>query len=92
MNITREEAAKLVQDYDKDKIFSVTFVKRTDGSVRTLVGRKGVMKGVTGVGLSYDPRSKGLLPLFDVQKDQFRMINLETVLSIRMDGCSYEVK
>lgn len=91
LRISRQYAASLIESYDKDKIFSVTFVKRTDGSVRTLVGRKGVHKGVKGVGLKFDPSSKGLITIFDMQKNAFRMINLETIISIRLDEQTYQI-
>jgi hypothetical protein len=92
MTITRTEAAKLIRDYDSSKIFSVTFVKRTNGEVRTLVGRKGVQKGVKGIGLAFDPLTKGLVGIFDMAKDAFRFINLETIISIRLEGNEYTIK
>jgi hypothetical protein len=92
MTITRAEAAKLIRDYDSSKIFSVTFIKRTDGTVRTLTGRKGVSKGVTGVGMAFDPLDKGLVCVFDMIKDAHRMINLETIISIKLEKIEYQVK
>lgn len=92
MIISKAEAASLLVEYSKDKILSVTFIKRTTGQLRTLTGRKGVTKGITGQGLSFDPQSKGLLVLFDITKDQFRMVNLETICRIKMDGQVYQVE
>lgn len=91
IRISRLYAAKLISEYSSDRIFAVTFVKRTNGEVRTITGRKGVTKGITGRGLCFDPQSKGLVGIFDVQKDQFRFINLETIISIRLDGEQYQV-
>lgn len=91
MKITREQAARLVADYDSDRIFSVTFIKRTDGALRTLVGRKGVTKNLRNGVLAFNPASKHLVVVFDLQKHQYRMISLEGIVSIRMDGVSYLV-
>ncbi len=74
-----------------DKIFTVTFVKK-DGTVRVMNARRGVKKGVKGVGMSYDPYSKNLIPVFDMQKDAFRMINAETILEIKADKKVYSFK
>lgn len=68
------------------KIISVDFIKRTTGEKRTMNCRFGVKKGITGAGMKYDPLEHGLIPVFDMQKKAFRMINLDTVLEIRMDG------
>jgi hypothetical protein len=54
------------------QLFTVDFVKRTakpgEPSLRTMNCRRGVKKGVKGVGQSYDPASKNLLTVFDMQK------------------------
>lgn len=74
-----------------DKIFTVTFIKK-DGTVRVMNARRGVKKGVKGVGMSYDPFSKGLIPVFDMQKDAFRMINAATILEIKAEKKVYKFK
>jgi hypothetical protein len=68
------------------RIFTVEFVKRTNGELRTMVCRRGVRKGVKGIGHSYDPLSKALLCVFDVQKNDFRMISLDALVALRMNG------
>ena len=65
-----------------NKIFSVTFIKK-DGSIRKLVGRLGVRKGVKGVGMSFSPSEKNLMVVFDMHKRAFRMVNLQTILEIK---------
>ena len=62
----------------KGKFFVVEFEKK-DGSLRRLVGRLGVRKGVTGEGMKYDPQDYGLQTVYDVQKKGFRHVNLRTV-------------
>lgn len=70
-------------------IFTTEFVKRTTGELRVMNCRRGVSKGVKGVGMSYDPAAKALLTVFDMQKGAFRMINLEDLRALRLDGKKY---
>ena len=88
-------------------IFRVTFVKRTTGEVRNMRARLGVKRGVTGVGMAYNPKSKNLMACYDVQKAQemkaqgldeveaakksYRMINLDDILSLKVGGVAYSV-
>jgi len=82
MPITREQFDKLAGD---GKIASAVFIKK-DGSLRKMVFRTKVTKGVTGEGMRYNPSDYGLRTVYDMQKLAFRMINLETVVSIRAKG------
>ena len=69
----------------QNTIFSIEFIKK-DGTVRNMVARLNVKKGVNGKGLSYDPIAKGLLPVWDMQKNAFRMIQLKTVTKLQIKG------
>ena len=66
----------------KGRIFRAVFVKK-DGSLRTMVARTGVHKGVNGTGMSYEPESKGLMPVYDMQKKAWRMVNVNTMTSLK---------
>ncbi len=66
MQITNKQAAKLIKDYDDNKIFSVKFIKRTDGQVRLMQCRKGVSKFVKGGGQKVDPKHN-LVVVFDME-------------------------
>ena len=68
------------------KIMSVDFIKRSTGEKRTMNCRLGVKKGITGAGMKYNPLEHNLIPVFDMQKKGFRMIALESVSEVRMDG------
>lgn len=91
MQITQEQAAKLVADYSSSLIFSVTFVKRTTGELRIINCRKGVHKNLTGQGMRYDPSTKNLVTVWDLQKQAYRMVSLDSIQSIRMGGVEYRV-
>lgn len=82
MAITREAFDRLAGD---GKIASAEFIKK-DGSLRKMVFRTKVTKGVTGEGMKYDPTDYGLRTVFDMQKGAFRHINLETVTTITSKG------
>jgi len=72
------------------RIFTATFVKK-DGSLRTINCRLGVKKGLSGKGMSYNPVERGLLPVFDMQKKAYRMINMHTLKSVNIDGKKFVI-
>jgi hypothetical protein len=86
--IEPSDVIKIVGD---GRIFSATFVKK-DGTIRVMNCRRGVSKGVTGVGLAFNPSEKQLLGVFDMHKDQHRFINLQTLQRIQAGGQVYEVR
>jgi len=89
--INQQEARDLVINYKGNKFFTVVFVKRTNGEVRTMNCRKGVRKNVSGVGLRFDPRTKGLVSVFDIPKDKHRFVSLDQIKRVSMNGNRYIV-
>ena len=71
------------------KLFTVEFIKRTTGEIRVMNARRGVRKGVKGVGLRYNPAEYSLLNVYDMQDGGFRSINLENLVALRMGGKKY---
>ena len=69
--------------------FSVKFVKRTTGELRRMVCRTGVKRGVKGIGLSFDPKERDLVVVWDVLKRSFRMIPLEGVKELKVRKVLY---
>ena len=69
------------------KIFTVVFTKK-DGTERTLVGRLGVTKHLKG-GENTVTAYEQYLTVFDMQKQQYRNVNLDTVKSLRCNGLDY---
>jgi hypothetical protein len=67
------------------KIFTVEFIKK-DGTVRKMNARLGVKKHLKGGSLAFDPSERNLLPVFDMQKEGYRMINASTILTIKIGG------
>lgn len=77
------------------RFFSATFVKK-DGTKRTGQFRTGVAKHVKGVGLSYNPKEHNLRGVWEannkkgcVEEQAYRMINLETVEMLKVNGEEY---
>ena len=87
MRMSLQEFKESVND---GKFFTVEFRKRTDGTVRTMNCRRGVSKGVKGVGMSYDPAKKNLLVVYEIvagkEENHFRMVNLEDLIYLKHDG------
>jgi len=85
--ITKNEARTLLLNQD-GSIFSITFTKK-DGSIRQMNCRFGVKKHLKGGELAYDPLSKGLLPVYDLKNEGYRMISLNTIIELKLNGESY---
>ena len=73
---------KQVIQETKGKYFSVVFTKK-DGSTRRMTARLGVKKGINGKGMSYDPNEKDVMVVWDAQKNDYRMVNLSTIISFK---------
>ena len=67
----------------ENTFFHVEFIKK-DGSLRKMNCRLNVKKGVKGTGMSYNPIEKGLIPVWDTDKKNFRMINMKTITSLKI--------
>ena len=87
--ITLEDAEKLIKS-SNGEIFSVTF-KKKDGTMRTLTGRLGVKEGLKGTGMAYEPGEYDMIPIYDMEKESYRMVNLTTVTRITTSGTEYTV-
>ena len=72
------------------KIFSVVFTKK-DGTIRKMVARLGVRKHLKGGELKYDAASNNLLPVFDMEKEEYRMINVSTIQEIKVGGAKIDL-
>jgi hypothetical protein len=79
----------LLQETSNKKIFSVTFIKK-DGSLRKMNAMRGVQKGVKGVGHSFNPSEKNLLTVYDMQKRDFRFVNLNEIISFKANRKSFK--
>lgn len=72
---------KLVGD---GKFFSVKFVRRTDGAIRTMTAR--VMPPDPGSKAVYDPDKHDLLTVREVPHGRWRAIPADGIIEIRAHG------
>lgn len=88
--VTRRQALQHIQE-NFGKFFSVTFTKRTTGEVREMNCRQGVKKHLAGGAPAYDFNEKGLIPVWDTQKQAYRSIPKENITQIVIDGERFDV-
>ncbi len=74
----------------KGKIFTAIFTKKS-GEERKINCRLGVHKDLSGKGLNYDPDSKGLINVYDLKAQGYRMINIKTLKALAIDKQTYVV-
>ena len=77
MNINAKEFKKMVGG----GIFTATFIKK-DGTIRKMVCRFGVKKHLKG-GASTTAHIDNLMCVFDMEKNAYRCINTDTLLSLK---------
>lgn len=87
-----EELIAKIREQAGGTIFSVGFIKRTNGEFRHMVCRLGVHKHLQGGDRAYDPVEKGLLAVYDVVSRGYRSIPLENVVWIKIRGKLYTKK
>ena len=87
---------KLLKEMTSGRIFSAEFIKK-DGSRRKIVARCGVKKGNKGIGLSFNPIQKGLIPCLDVELSRKvddinkakRFININSLIWVIVNNQKY---
>lgn len=78
---------KMLQDNNKTgNIYSVSFQKRTDGSVRKMICRGKVYKALRGGTLKFNPLERDLVQVYDMRKKGYRLVPCENVISIKAKG------
>ena len=89
--INRNKAKELIKE-SKGLIFSTTFVKK-DNTIRTLTSRTGKQyKSKTGKKAPYKPSDYNLIALYDMRKKAFRMLNLNTLLTLSINKEKYLIE
>jgi len=89
--VSREDAARFLEKDTDGRIVSVYFQK-ADGTMRTMVCRRGVRKYLRGGELPYDPKLRLLLPVFDMTLRQYRMVNIASLVSFKVSGETFIVQ
>ena len=82
------------------QFFSVTFKARGTGEERTIVGRTGVRKGVTGQGMRYSPADKDAITVWDngnvpnakgKKSEGHKTVPLNDIREVRAGGAKFRV-
>ena len=89
-----------IQGLGEGHVFGVEFIKRTNGELRQMNARFGVYSHTVGGYLKYVPEAKNLIGVFDMEappdrrdtKGAYRMIDLNSVLSVTYGGVKFEVR
>ena len=68
------------------RFVSVTFIKK-DGTQRAMLCRLGVTKHLKGGESTLD--ADKYLTVFDVQKEAYRAINRDTIVSVKLAGATF---
>jgi len=73
------------------QIFSVRFKKRSNGQIRDMTARLGVKpNNPSSNPRSWNPADHDLLCVYDMQKQDYRMISLNTTTRLRAGGQEYQ--
>jgi len=81
MNASRNLAS--IVENSNGKIFRASFVKK-DGSVRHLIGRLGVTKGLKGGKKTVSEDQ--YLTVYDLQKQGYRSVNKDSIIEVAFRG------
>ena len=74
----------------RGKIFSVRFIKK-DGTIRDMTCRLETDTGKVGTGVSPEKIDNPYICVYDMQKEGYRLINLQTIRSIKAEREEYLV-
>lgn len=59
--------------------------------MRKMVCRRGVQKHLRGGELQYDPKPRQKIPVYDMQKRDYRMVSVDTLVSFHISGETFVV-
>lgn len=89
MQVARQELLRQIRE-SHGKIMTVLFVKRSDGSIRTMNCRTEVKKHLKGGESTIRPHHR-LISVYDLQSKAYRSIPEEGVFEVRIRGKAYRL-
>ena len=87
--MTREEL--ILKATENGKVVGLGFIKRSTGKLRTGAFRRGVVKGITGEGLKFNPKDYNLITLYDMNAKGYRNVPLDSVTFIKGLGKTWKI-
>ena len=88
--INKDKAKELIKE-SKGLIFAATFTKK-DGTHRLMNARLKKYISKTGRPAPYKAEEYNLIPLYDMRKKAFRMLNFNTLLTLSINKTKYIIK
>lgn len=88
MYITKSELQRLIEETPRTALMSITFIK-VDGSVRKLLGNRGVKKHLAGGKTTVDISKYWIF--YDFKAKGYRAVNKSTIIAARINKVNYEV-
>lgn len=71
------------------EVFTCRFIKRTTGEERILTGKLGVTEHLKGGELKYNKKEKGLISVYDLENNGYRMIPVDGILEVTIGEKTY---
>ena len=91
MKTIKLDKAKELINKSNGRIFAATYIKK-DLTERLIVARLGKhYKPKTDRAAPYKPSKYNLLPVYDMKKQSFRMLNFDTLLTLSINKSKYKV-
>tara|TARA_R100000700_G_C3057225_1_gene73679 strand:+ start:181 stop:456 length:276 start_codon:yes stop_codon:yes gene_type:complete len=91
MKTIKLDKAKELINKSNGRIFAATYIKK-DNSHRLIVARLGKhYQPKTNRKQPYKPSKYNLLPVYDMKIKAFRMLNLDTLLTLSINKSKYKV-
>jgi len=89
--ITQDKAKELINQ-SKGRIFSATYIKKdlTERIINARIGKH--YKSKTGKKAPYDPDKYNLKKVYDMKVKDFRIINLNTLITLSINKTKYIIK
>jgi len=89
--INKEHAKQLINN-SKGRIFSATYIKKdlTERIINARIGKR--YKSKTGKKAPYDPEKYNLKKVYDMKAKNFRIINLNTLITLSINKNKYVIK
>ena len=81
----KERRELIEKGTSNNKIIGLGFFKK-DGTFRTGAFRRGVVKGITGEGLKFNPKDYNLITLYDMNAKGYRNVPIDRLKYIKARG------
>lgn len=89
MKISRTKALELIMTTEGE--FLVHFIKK-NGEARLMKATMQRLKPIKGIGLGFEPERLGYVNVYDVDKGDYRHINIQTLKQLIINDVNYTIE